>query len=314
MAILDTLSQLDLAIADLQLIVAAGNDQYGIAICQRAGLTNDVADTFRRLANDVIQGIVQPVASGDVQIKDYDASVASIVREIERLDASEYVQVQSQLERLDDVANLPIFNAEEGFVSHLRFYSVTLRTDGIAPIHFIRQLSPKSELERSRYFGLFFSNGTYNRVTEKTFLFDENIDCIASGNEVLILKKNAFHQIFRFYDLIKAKGTESLAAVAELNIIANFTDFSDSCEGHMQKLAKLNSIVRKGYLPDVTLEKVKYVIEKLELDVQVKSVNGQEFLQFDSSDRWALLKLLDDDYYQSEMTGRKYEAHSKRDI
>lgn len=314
MAILNILSQLDLTSADLQLIVAAGEDQDGVAICQRAGLTDDVADTFRGLAHDVIQGVLKAVESGDVQIKDYDASVASMEREIEQLDASEYEHVQLQLKRLDDVADLPIFDADGGFVSRLRFYSVTLRADGHTPVHLIRQLSPKSELERSRWFGLFFSDGTYNRVTEKTFLFDENIDCVACGNEILILKKHPFHQVFKFYDLIRERGTASLAAVANLNLIANFEEFSESCEGHLQKLAKLNSIVRKGYLPSVTLEKVEHVIDKLGLDVQVTNIDGQERLQFDASDRWALLKLLDDDYYQSEMTGRKYEANSKRDL
>jgi len=314
MTILETLSQLDVAAADLQLVVAAGQDQDGLAICQRAGLTADVAETFRGVAHDVIRGILEPIDAGDVQVRDYDASVASVDRELERLDTTEYERVAQQLGKLDGIADLPIFNADDGFVNHLRFYSVTLRGDGLPPVHLIRQFSPKSELDRSRWFGLFFSDGTYNRVTERTFLFDENIDCVASGSEVLILKKNAFHQVFRFYDLVRAKGTESLAAVAALNIIANFPDFSASCEGHMQKLAKLNSIVRKGYLPTVTLANVKLVIQKLGLEVQVSNVNGQEMLVFDSSDRWALLKLLDDDYYQSEMTGRKYEANSKRDL
>ena len=314
MAILDILSGLDLAAADIQLIVAAGPYQDGSAICQRAEITDDVADTFRGVAHDVIQGIVQPVESGDVQIRDYDAAVAPLGWEIERLDATAYEQVASQLKRLNDVSALPIFNADDDFVSHLKFYSVTVRADGNPPVHFIRQFSPKSELDRSRWFGLFFNAGTYNRVTEKTFLFDENIDCVAVGSEILILKKNAFQQVFRFYDLIRVKGTESLAAVESLNMIANFAEFSASCEGHMQKLAKLNSIVRKGYLSSITLEQVKAVIEKLGLDVQITKVNGQEQLQFDSSDRWVLLKLLDDDYYQSTMTGRNYEANSKRDL
>lgn len=314
MTILDILSQLDIDSIDLQLVVAADHDQDGLAICQRAPLTEAVANTFRGVIHDVIQGIVQPVASGDVQIKDYDASAASLGREIEALDASEYDNVGQLLNRLDGVADLPLFHADDGFVSHLRFYSITVRDSVNPPVHFIRQFSPKSELARSRYFGLFFSGGTYNQVSEKTFLFDESIDCVACGPQILILKKHAFHQVFRFYDLIRARGAESLQAVAALNMIANFPEFSASCEGHMQKLAKLNSIVRKGYLPYITLEQVKSVIEKLELNVQITSVGGQELLQFDASDRWALLKLLDDDYYQSEMTGRKYEAHSKRDL
>jgi hypothetical protein len=40
--------------------------------------------------------------------------------------------------------------------------------------------------------------------------------------------------------------------------------------------------------------------------------NGKEMLVFDPKDKWALLRLLDDDYLDSVLTGQKYEVTGKR--
>jgi PHD/YefM family antitoxin component YafN of YafNO toxin-antitoxin module len=57
---------------------------------------------------------------------------------------------------------------------------------------------------------------------------------------------------------------------------------------------------------------IKKAIEEMDLPLKVERHNGKEKLVFDSSDKWAILRLLDDDYLQSIMTGEKYEVNSKR--
>ena len=44
----------------------------------------------------------------------------------------------------------------------------------------------------------------------------------------------------------------------------------------------------------------------------VQELDGQESLVFDPSDRWAILRLLDDDYLESMMTEQLYEVTGKR--
>ena len=59
---------------------------------------------------------------------------------------------------------------------------------------------------------------------------------------------------------------------------------------------------------------MKKVIKKRQLNVKIVKKDGKEMLLFDSSDKWALLKLLDDDYLDSMMTGLSYEVNSKREL
>lgn len=314
MSIQNSLTDLDLAASGLQLILAYGTKQDGSANLVRAELTDAVAEDFKGIVFDIAAGVLKPVSTGDARIRNYDASVAQIDRDFEVFDADEYDPITAQLAALDDVWQIAIFDGSDEVIDHLRFYSITMIRPDKPRIHFLRQFGSKNELHRSRFFGLKFSKGTYDRVEEKTFLFDEKVDCIACENDILIIRKNSFHQMFRFYEAVKTKGQESLGSLQQLALIANFADFQQSCEGHAQKLAKLNSIVRKGYMGAITIADIKRVRDKLGLPVEIVEVEGVEQLLHDAKDRWMILKLLDDDYFMSDMTGRKYEASSKRDM
>jgi hypothetical protein len=48
------------------------------------------------------------------------------------------------------------------------------------------------------------------------------------------------------------------------------------------------------------------------LGIKTQKVDGQEMLVFDPKDRWAILKLLDDDYLESALTEQQYEVTGKR--
>lgn len=59
---------------------------------------------------------------------------------------------------------------------------------------------------------------------------------------------------------------------------------------------------------------IKRTINDFKLGVEIKVVDGEERLVFDSRERWAILNLLDDAYLGSAMTGLKYETNSKREV
>ena len=63
---------------------------------------------------------------------------------------------------------------------------------------------------------------------------------------------------------------------------------------------------------------VKKVIAESGLSIQIIEVNGQEKLLFDpqakTREKYSLLRLLNDDYLQSIMTGKKYEVTGKREV
>ncbi len=81
---------------------------------------------------------------------------------------------------------------------------------------------------------------------------------------------------------------------------------------HRGKLAKLGVIGSSGLLDELNMGALKDTIADFDLPVQTVTDNGSEMLVYDSSDQWALLKLLEDGYIRSQNTGRRYEVTGKR--
>jgi hypothetical protein len=95
--------------------------------------------------------------------------------------------------------------------------------------------------------------------------------------------------------------------------IANFNEFERACSGHLQMQAKLKNIASKPYLKKVKMADIKRLLLQFpSLGVQIVKRGGKEMLLFDPKDKWAVLRLLDDDYLGSVLTGEKYEVTGKR--
>jgi hypothetical protein len=96
--------------------------------------------------------------------------------------------------------------------------------------------------------------------------------------------------------------------------IANFDEFADDCQNNLVKLTKVRSIMNKPYMQNVTMDDIKKVIARRNLPIHFTQVAGHELLVYDSADPWVLLRLLNDDYLTSLLTGRDYEVEGKRDL
>ena len=79
-------------------------------------------------------------------------------------------------------------------------------------------------------------------------------------------------------------------------------------------MAKLNNIASKQYLKQIKMADIKKVIEEFDLKIKTIHKGRKEMLVFDPADKWAILRLLDDDYLGSVMTGQNYEVTGKREL
>jgi Domain of unknown function (DUF4868) len=114
--------------------------------------------------------------------------------------------------------------------------------------------------------------------------------------------------------MVRRVAKETLATVRAHVPISNFEEFAHDCESHLPKLVKLRNIASKPYLARLTMENIKNVVKKNNLPVQIAVTGGKEMLVYDPSNKWVLLKLLDDDYLWSLMTEQSYEVTGKREL
>jgi len=129
---------------------------------------------------------------------------------------------------------------------------------------------------------------------------------------MFILKKENFHYMFRFLEEVIKTAQQTLARIKSHIPIVNFDEFAQSCERNHSKMRKLKNIAIQPYLDSITMADIKKAIAAHNLNIQIVTVNGQEMLRYDPTEQYGILKLLDDDYLQSIMTNKSYEATGKR--
>lgn len=281
---------------------------------EKLQLSDDLTESFRKVVRSVIAKRRNEATNGDLVLHAYHAGSKPEPFEVEYMNLSEHDSVKKQIASLSSMANLGIFAATNGFVSGLRFYVIIIQPTKGEPLYCFRSYSPSRELGHSRTFGALFADGHFDQVREPLFLFDQHIDCMSRGDDMYIFKKDKFQKLFRFFEMVLKAAKATLKIIQTHIPIANFEDFEKACEGHLQMQAKLRNIATKSDLENVSIGKIKKVLKELpQLGVQLKKKNGKEMLFFDPADKWALLRLLDDDYLKSLMTGKNYEVTGKRE-
>ncbi|OEU63706.1 MAG: hypothetical protein BBJ57_05995 [Desulfobacterales bacterium PC51MH44] len=299
------------AICKLQLCLASTRKD-NIPDFQRVVITDSVVCEFQDIILKFLKKYTKEMKANNLILHKYEASTKLDSHEVEFLNLAEFSEVKKQIGSLANIPGLAKFESDEDFIENLRFYVLILKCEKLKPIYFFRTYTPKRELSRSSFMAIIFDKNQYEKVTDSLLLFDKKIDCIYSDGYLFIKNKANFQRIFEFYSLLIKSAKQTLRAIKENIPIDNFTAFSKACEGHLLKLAKLKNIASKPYFEKLKMSDIKTAIKKYNLDIKTVGSGKGEKIHFDSSDKWGILKLLDDDYLDSIMTGSSYEVNSKR--
>jgi len=312
--VLDRLLELDLSECEVTVCLASSSKDEVLPGFERLLLSAKVTETFRSIAAYTIAHYKKEQSDGNLVLRSYAVESKPESQEVEYMDLSTYESIVDQISQLSALADVEVFQADEKFISGLRFYVIAVQPGSGDPVYFFRLYTPKKMLGRSPFFAVVFRQGIYDRVIDPAFLFDYHIDCVSFSDTMFIFKKENFQEMFRFFEMIRRIAEETLKTIRATVPIQNFDEFARDCEGHLAKLVKLRNIAAKPYWGKITIENIKKVIEKNNLPVQITRTNAGEMLVYDPSDKWVLLKLLDDDYLWSLMTDQGYEVTSKREL
>ena len=313
-AVLEQLFALDLSACEVTICLASSSKDEALPRFERLLLSTELTEVFRSVATYNLAHYKREHSTGNLVLRSYAVESKPDSYEVEHLDLSAYESILEQVSPLSALADLELFQEDERFVSGLRFYVIAVQPPSGDPVYFFRLYTAKKMLERSRLFAIVFNDGVYDRITEPMFLFDHNIDCVSYNNIIFIFKKENFYEIFRFFEMIRKVAKATLDTIRATVPILNFDEFARDCESHLAKLEKLRNIAAKPYWGKITIENIKKVIERNKLAVKIAQTDAGEMLVYDPSDKWVLLKLLDDDYLWSLMTGHGYEVTGKREL
>jgi hypothetical protein len=290
----------------VNVLVVAQKSEKTEPMIQRLSLHESVAQDFRNVA-------LESTTPDGLILRKYEPGYTPGAEELLYLELKDESEVAATVTHVARAGDAEHFAEAEEVVDALRFYVIVVGAGGGRQAVLFRSYSPKKELSRRPGFALMLQRGSYDRLTRKVFLFDEDVDCFAWDQIMFVRNVAAFQRIFKYFEQLREKAAATVDAVMERVPIGNGAAFKAACTEQLPMMAKLAQIASKPYLPRIRMTDIRRAIEEFTLDIKIVEEAGAEKLLFESEPRkrWLILKLLDDDFLGSVMSREKYEVNSK---
>jgi hypothetical protein len=239
--------------------------------------------------------------------------------EVAYLNVEEIPGLSSLLAQLEGSVNFELFDADDPRAKKLRFYVVSMRRSNPGWAHFIKAVSLKIRLRRSRKIAALLTGAVYDRMEADPLLFDPGFDAVSADGVVLLANQHSFESALGFVAQARAAASQTLTDICSHLRISNWDDFRRTAAGDLNMVSKLRGIAEKmsrdpSYARAMTMESLlAFLAKHPDVEIDVEGPVGSQQLVFhnDPARRWRILKLLDDDYLHSELTNENYEANSK---
>jgi hypothetical protein len=276
----------------------------------RARMTQAIADEFRKALTGWLEGLL---AHKEIAFVEFDPFSTTDRDTVERQDAAKVPGLPGMLARMDSPAGVEFANLNDGaFFNTLWAYAVFVHV-ARGRVLYLRKFSPSKVIEGGGALKAIVDRGALSKIESSVFNFDEQADALVIGDEVLILQKTLYEQIFELTEQIyKPQAEAAIEKLEQTGLLSDSAALEKACEGDEKKLKKLADINQNIPLERITFEKLEAVQRDWRVDVELDPAARQVVV--DPKKSWNILKLIDDDHLSSPMTQERYEVQSKRKV
>ncbi len=192
---------------------------------------------------------------------------------------------------------------------------------GAAIARVYQGFSPEKALEHSKRILAFWNGDQFASLEAQPLVIDRNLRLFVFGSAVVMKSNSAYEALFGPLPDLRVQASETYSAtLGQLQIVGG-DELQAACESDINMMRKLLSIQQKldqpGYPQALDMPSVvAFLGRNPHIDVPIDTRGGGPALVFQpqAQHRWALLKLLDDDYLRSDLTNINYEANSKTEV
>jgi Domain of unknown function (DUF4868) len=234
--------------------------------------------------------------------------------EVEWLGLADVAAVQLATSRCSNLSPFAAFDPNDSaYKKRLQCWVVALSHGDGRKAYFFRAFSALSELGRKRGAALVSKNGSFHKVSEQIFLFDNDVDCFVFDGYIFVMRKRDYRRIFDQLDEVRRNAERAAHDLHQKVPIANLDEFAKACATDSRMADKMLAVRQRDYFGSLSYDMLRPVIEEFKLAIPCETVNGKVHLTFRSEpdQRFRILKLIDDDYLRSNMTKHLYEVNSK---
>lgn len=222
-------------------------------------------------------------------------------------------------EALDrEAADLPQVALTPQFIRRLQLSVIRVPTDGGHAL-FYRKLGPSAGRGYAGKVPVFQRGDRFDVVNERTVVLDRQVDAVVVGGFAFFDNRRRFQRVFGLMEELQERAGQTFDDVTAGLRIANLDALRQAATTQLQMLGKLASIDKKlktipAYREAMTTEKLVAFIQAhpyTEVEIEGQGSEAKLVFQPDGKHRFKILKLLDDDYLQSQLTELSYESNSK---
>lgn len=274
-------------------------------------LADSAEEFFANVIDQRVKSRLDPLAWS---VKKLDPIYKSDPDELEWQRTSELAPVVYATDKLKNLSALaPFDDGDEKYKRRLIYWAVVLTANDGRKAFFFRSFTASAEIKRKKGAALVSRQGSFSRVEDSIFLFDDSVDCFVFGDFVYVIRKRDFRRIF---EQIAAVLRRAKRAARDLHVkvpIANSGEFERACGRDSRLADKVLAVRNRDYFSQLSYTMLRPVIDEFKLGIETRNVAGKKHLVFrtEPDHRFRILKLVDDDYLRSSMTKRRYEVNSK---
>lgn len=200
--------------------------------------------------------------------------------------------------------------------------------DGAELARVYQGFSSEKALAKGKRIVAFWNGERFASLDAQPLVIDRNLRLFTFGEPAgspgpaMVMKSNnAYESLFGALPDLRVQASETFTATLGKLPIVGAEELRVACESDLNMMRKLLSIKHRmdqpGYPDAVDMPSVVAFLERNpHVNVPVETSNGSPTLVFrpQAQQRWALLKLLDDDFLRSDLTNINYEANSKTEV
>lgn len=171
-----------------------------------------------------------------------------------------------------------------------------------------------SKMDNSKSVLALFVKNTYDYFEDDVIRIDSRIDMIVIGQSILTRKINLLERSFGFEKFIRNGAKETIGVIEELGIVSGLDKFI-ALESK-SKLTNAKKLMKARRSPVLQMEKSALLdgIQKHRRYSKVFTVVEDQIVISSQKDAAAFIKMINDDYVTSELTGQEYDSSSKQII
>lgn len=145
---------------------------------------------------------------------------------------------------------------------------------------------------------------------KKIFSYDGRIDVLIWNSEAIVLNSNVLESLLRDPAVLDAELTDAVGAFEGSGLFAGLDALAAVARSDSNFARGMRRVFKAGYLKQIDVDGIRDSITEWGHDEIL--VTPDDRLLFEPASRWSFLRVLDDGYLTSDLTGLRYEVNSKR--